>query len=131
MTKLVVATTNRGDWEGLRALHAPDVDFVDNRIASFGLLEGRANFFDHIATMVDVLPHTRIMTVAFSPASLGSVALIRTDSTTADGGAIEDLFVVLSIVAGDTITHVEYFDEEALADARARLAELAPEQGET
>ena len=68
------------------------------------------------------------MIVAIYPDHHGAVTLVHNTATTADGGAIENMMISVGIVQDGVTTRVEYFPEDALDAARARLAELAPDR---
>jgi class 3 adenylate cyclase len=121
------AAVNRHDWEALRALHAPGVEFVDHRRGRFGLYDARDDLLGDIPAMTDVAPDGRTMALAVHPAPHGIVVLLHTESTSDDGGHLEEPLVYLVIIEDGLITRGELFDDTDLEAARARLAELAPE----
>ncbi len=131
MNLAAVDAFNRRDWDALRTLYAPSIEMVDHRVVQFASYTNRDEFFRDVVTMVDVTPDLRMITAAIYPDHHGTVALVHHTATTADGGAIESMVIGVSVVHDGLITRLENFPENALNAARARLAELAPEQGQT
>ena len=117
---------NRRDWDALRSYYSPTVEIVDHRVAQPGIYDGRADIFGDIPALIEVTPDLRSTTVAIYPDDHGDVSLVHNTATTAGGGEVENMMIIVGIVRDGVIAHVEYFPEDALGAARARLAELAP-----
>jgi ketosteroid isomerase-like protein len=93
------------------------------------MYDSRDDFIADIPAMIELTPDLRTTIVAIYPDHHGAVLLIHNTGTTPDGGPIENTMIGVSLVHDGVTTRTEYFPEDALDAARARLAELAPAPG--
>ena len=114
------------DWEAWRALLADDLSFEDHRAGGIGTITG-PEWVEAQRVLTELSPDvTTVPTEVLAIADHGWISRVRITGTLADGGPFESDHVDLFTVARGRITHVEMFDPDAVAEARARFEELRP-----
>ena len=115
------------DDDRLRQLVTDDFEWVDH--SSLPMPSGPG--LDAFLVMSQTADASLVRSVEWTSAlhrveANGSVATIRSEGTTPDGGQLEWAYVVLTMVRGHQVARIELFDEDAVDAAVARFDELAP-----
>src|SRR5262249_22838232 len=119
---------NDHDPVRVRGAFADDLVVHDHRLAGLGLIEGADAYLESIAALWRLAPDDHIE-VGFDLARErhGVVRATKTFGTLPEGGTYERRIVIVSIVASDRITRMEFFEPEDVDAALARFAELRPD----
>ncbi len=120
---------NDHDRARMRAVLADDIVVVDHRRPGLGQVEGADAYVDSIAVLWDLASDIQVEPVGseLTHERYGVVSGARHFGTLAEGGAFESYYVVMTIVACDRISRIEFFELDDVDAALARFAELRPD----
>jgi ketosteroid isomerase-like protein len=120
-----VAAYNARDWDGLRALYAPDLRFEDHRLMGWGALEGIEPLIQRAKGGVELAPDVRMEVEVLALGSRALVArMLSRGHLEAGGGEVEVEIVSFSLVEHGRATHLEFFDGTDVGAALARFEDL-------
>ncbi|HEY7051245.1 MAG TPA: BTAD domain-containing putative transcriptional regulator [Mycobacterium sp.] len=119
----LVEATNRHDWEALAARCA-GATYVNHRQLA---TEETADYLSSFQTMVWLVPDLWLeLAEVISYSAVGVMNHFVAKGTSTEGLPIELPFLMLVILDGDRVTHIENFDPDQRDEALARFEELNP-----
>jgi ketosteroid isomerase-like protein len=123
-TARIFAAFDAEDWDGLRAVLAPGVLYHDHRRLGFGVLETEA-WIDSLRVQRELTSDLAIEEIGTLDCNRhGRVMKIRIRGANPEGGAFENLLVLVHRSEDDRILNHETFDPEDADRALARFEEL-------
>ncbi len=118
----IIAMTNRYEWDALTVVCA-GASYVNHR----QLGTSTADYIASLRTMASLAPDLWIESAEFlAHSAIGVVIHVVIRGTAAGGLAIELPFIMINLMDGDHVTHIETFDSEQRELALERFQELNP-----
>lgn len=117
----VIEMTNRHEWDALTAVCA-GASYINHR----QLGTTTADYIASIRTMASLAPDFCIESAdILAHSSIGVAIQVVVRGTSVDGLAVELPFIMINLMDGDHVTHIETFDPEDRDQALLRFAELS------
>jgi hypothetical protein len=129
----ILAAYNSQDWTRLRAGLTEDLQVADHRPAPalYDGITGPDEFVAALQPLFDMASGVAVSTVAVHVVSpRAAVFQLSTLGVSAEGGEFELAFNLGYLVVAGKVSRLEFFADDHLTEARARLLELAgPNEG--
>jgi hypothetical protein len=118
----IVESSNRYEWDAVGARCA-DATYINHRL--LGTPGTSADYMSSIQMLVSLVPNLQIeQAEILAHSAAGFATLLVLKGTSTEGVAMELPFIMIGLIDGDRLTHIETFDENERARAQARFDEL-------
>jgi hypothetical protein len=115
---------NRHDWEAFAALSAGATHINHRQLSSPGV-DTVTDHMSSLQAMASLVPDCRLDPAeVLTHSAIGFVSHTILRGTSTDGASVEISLLLLVLVEGERVTHLEAFDPDQRASALARFEEL-------
>jgi hypothetical protein len=122
---------NDHDLERLRGLIPTDFYLDDHRRTGVGRLVGADEYLASLQALWELSHDLRSDTLyLLASAEHGHLVVAHWLGTNLEGGAFDAVFVLLTVLRGESVAGIEIFEIDDLEVAKARFAELGIEHGD-